>query len=117
MPQLLDGLEEDPEDLLKRPDEEVGKKLLEELRKPANELKIDYVTVDDLMRNTRKAQNLLNVLYKPKPDYSKFDVLPKDLVTEYLKHVNPQAKDVLSPEELAKEIKLMRPDLKYDDNV
>ena len=76
-------------------------------------MKIDYLTPDDLMNHSQNSRDVLEILYKPKPDYSAYDVLPQRIIREYLQKANPLAKDVLSPEELVKEIRKLRPDLNY----
>lgn len=78
-----------------------------------NGVKIDYLTPDDLMNHSQNSRDVLEILYKPKPDYSAYDVLPQRIIREYLQKANPLAKDVLSPEELVKEIRKLRPDLNY----
>lgn len=113
LPQMLADVEEDPEELLKRSDAEVCQKLVEALKKPVNGVKIDYLSPDDLMSNDQNALDVLQALYKPRPDYSAYDVLPQRIVEEYLRQANPLARDLLAPEELVKEIKQLRPDLEY----
>ena len=105
MPQMLNDIEDEPEELLRKSDTEVCQQLLDALKKPVNNVTIDYLTPEDLINNNQNSLDVLQVLYKPKPDYSKYDVLPERIVREYLQQANPQAKDVLSPEELAKEIR------------
>lgn len=41
-----------------------------------NNVKIDYLTPDDLINHSQKSMDVLQILYKPKPDYSAYDVLP-----------------------------------------